>query len=102
MNDVFRSVMSVIIACALPVISVMFDSHITGSKREYDGQTAVFVAVGNLYVIGGWAMITALWHGWEFASRSAMLLVLLMVMAGLPMYFGEIERNQKGEKRRSE
>lgn len=85
------------IVMGLMILSMLFDAWIDAvpRHRRYDGDTAVWVAIGDLYVIGGWAAIVAVWLGWRAAAIGAGLLVLCFVAAGLPMFFGEIDRGRR-------
>lgn len=85
------------ILIGLWIVSSLFDGWIDSipAKRRYDGDTAIWVAIGDAYVIAGWAAIVAVWLGWRAAAIGAGLLLLCFIMAGLPMYFGEVDRNRR-------
>lgn len=85
------------ILIGLFILSTGFDAWIDNLpvSRRYDGDTAIWVAVGDLYVIVAWSAIVAVWMGWRPAAIGAALLILCFVAAGLPMYFGEIDRSRR-------
>lgn len=89
-------ILSGLIMMALYVISGLFDEYIDRQDLGdlYDGQTAVWVAVGCTYTIVGFGLVMGIWYGWQEAALTTLLLFLCFVASGLPMYFGDAERNR--------
>lgn len=89
-------IFSGLIILSLYVVSGLFDEYIDKQdvNELYDGQTAVWVAIGCSYTILGFGLIMGIWYGWQEGAVSMGLLFACFVASGLPMYMGDASRNR--------
>lgn len=90
-------VLTILILMALYAASSMFDQYIDGRDLGslYDGETAVWVALGCLYTVIGFGLIFGVWFGWQHAVVAVGLMLACFVASGLPMYMGDASRSRR-------
>lgn len=102
MNHAITGAVVILILIVLFVISTLFDLWIDqrGKKDRYDGDTAIWVAYGTLYVVILWAAMFAMLTDVRTAVTGAVALLACFVAAGWPMYRGEADRSRRARQRK--
>lgn len=91
-------VISGLILGALVVISTLFNAYIDSRDAGdgFDGETAVWVALGDCYtIVIGIGGLAAIWGGWEMAQYAIVIAFIAFVASGLPMMFGDAQRTKR-------
>lgn len=90
-----------VILIALVGGSVLFNRYIDHrpAKHRADGETALWVAIGSAYTIGGAVALITVWahqlgHPWTVGVFVLAALAAAYLAAGLPMFVGDMRRTQ--------
>jgi hypothetical protein len=95
---IVNMVLSILILGVLVVISTLFNSYIDSRDAGdgFDGETAVWVALGNFYtIVIGVGGLVSIWGGWKMAQYAIVIAFISFVASGLPMMFGDANRTKR-------